>query len=128
MQGLKFEKQSSNLHSTLNVLGIAYKPDGTVGARFTDVVEFDFGDEEQIDQFKQHALKRGVQFNDNDFTDNRDFIKRSIKYEIFYNKFGVSDAARVLLEDDPQVLKAVDLIPEAKELASKARRQVAEKR
>src|SRR5205809_452868 len=56
-----------------------------------------------IDQFKQHALKRGVQFNDNDFTDNRDFIKRSIKYEIFYNKFGVSDAARVLLEDDPQV-------------------------
>src|SRR5438874_2394830 len=81
-----------------------------------------------IDQFKQHALKRGVQFTDKDFTDNRDFIKRSIKYEIFYNKFGVSDAARVLLEDDPQVLKAVDLIPEAKELASKARRQVAEKR
>ena len=81
-----------------------------------------------IEQFKQHALKRGVQFNDKDFTDNRDFVKRSIKYEIFYNKFGVSDAARVLLEDDPQVLKAIDLIPEAKELASKARRQVAEKR
>src|SRR3989449_6719260 len=80
-----------------------------------------------IEQFKQHALKRGVQFNDKDFTDNRDFVKRSIKYEIFYNKFGVSDAARVLLEDDPQVLKAIDLIPEAKELASKARRQVAEK-
>src|SRR5437773_5091257 len=81
-----------------------------------------------MDQFKQHITKRGVQFNEKDFADNRDFIKRSIKYEIFYNKFGVSDAARVLLEDDPQVLKAVDLIPEAKELASKARRQVAEKR
>ena len=48
--------------------------------------------------------------------------------EIFYNKFGVSDAARVLLEDDPQILKAVELIPDAKELASKARRQLAEKR
>jgi len=81
-----------------------------------------------IDQFKQHALKRGVQFSDKDFNDNRDFVKRSIKYEIFYNKFGVSDAARVLLEDDPQIMKAIDLIPEAKDLASKARRQVAEKR
>src|SRR5437016_1479039 len=81
-----------------------------------------------VDQFKQHLTKRGVQINEKDFADNRDFVKRSIRYEIFYNKFGVSEAARVLLEDDPQVLKAIDLIPEAKDLASKARRQVAEKR
>jgi len=81
-----------------------------------------------IAEFKQHLSKRGVQFEQKDFDNNRDFIRRSIKYEIFYNKFGVSDAARVLLEDDPQVLKAVELIPEAKELASKARRQLAEKR
>src|SRR3989475_9676643 len=32
-----------------------------------------------IDQFKQHVQKRGVQFNDKDFDDNRDFIRRSIK-------------------------------------------------
>src|SRR3989449_8618600 len=81
-----------------------------------------------VDQFKQHITKRGVQFNEKDFVDNRDFIKRSVRYEVFYNRFGVSEAARVLLEDDPQVLKAVELIPEAKELASKARRQLAEKR
>lgn len=81
-----------------------------------------------VDEFKQHITKRGVQYDQKDFDSNRDFIKRSIKYEIFYNKFGVSDAARVLLEEDPQVLKAVELIPEAKDLASKARRQLAEKR
>jgi len=81
-----------------------------------------------IDQFKQHITKRGVQFNEKDFVDNKDFIKRSIKYEVVYNRFGVSEAARVLLEEDPQVLKGVELIPEAKELASKARRQLAEKR
>ncbi len=81
-----------------------------------------------VDQFKQHITKRGVQFNEKDFQDNRDFVKRSIKYEIFYNRFGVSEAARVLLEGDPQVVKAIDLIPEAKDLAGKARRQLAEKR
>ena len=81
-----------------------------------------------IDQFKQHVTKRGIEFADKDFQDNRDFIKRSIKYEIFYNRFGVSEAGRVLLEDDPQVTKALDLMPEAKDLASKARRQLAERR
>jgi len=81
-----------------------------------------------IDQFKQHISKRGIEFTDKDFQDNRDYIKRMIKYEVFYNRFGVSEAGRVLLEDDPQVLKALDLIPEAKDLAARARRQVAEKR
>ena len=81
-----------------------------------------------VDQFKQHITKRGIEFTEKDFLDNKDFVKRSIKYEIFYNRFGVSEAGRVLLEGDPQVMKALDLIPEAKDLASKARRQIAEKR
>jgi carboxyl-terminal processing protease len=81
-----------------------------------------------VDQFKQHITKRGIEFTEKDFQDNRDYIKRSIKYEVFYNRFGVADAGRVLLEGDPQVTKALDLIPEAKDLASKARRQLAEKR
>ncbi len=81
-----------------------------------------------MDQFKQHMTKRGIQFNDKDFADNRDYIKRAIKYEIFYNRLGVAEAGRVLLDGDPQVVKAIDLIPEAKDLASKARRQLAEKR
>src|SRR5215475_12145464 len=35
-----------------------------------------------IDQFKQHMTKRGIEFAEKDFQDNRDFIKRSIKYQI----------------------------------------------
>src|SRR5215471_15366955 len=81
-----------------------------------------------LDQFKQHITKRGIEFSEKDFQDNRDYLKRAIKYEIFYDKFGVGDASRVLLEGDPQLIKALDLIPEAKELANKAHRQVAEKR
>jgi carboxyl-terminal processing protease len=81
-----------------------------------------------LDQFKQHLVKRGIEFTDKDLQENRDRIKNAIKYEVFYNRYGVSDAGRVRLEDDPQVLKALDLMPEAKDLASRARRQVAEKR
>ena len=49
------------------------------------------------------------------------FLKRSIRYEVVYDKFGAADAARTLLDDDPQVLKALELFPEAKALAEKAR-------
>src|SRR6516165_301676 len=49
-----------------------------------------------VDQFKQHLTKRGVEFTEKDFNDNKDYIKRSIKYEVFYNRFGVADAGRVL--------------------------------
>jgi carboxyl-terminal processing protease len=81
-----------------------------------------------LNDFKQHITKRGIQFTDKDFQDNRDYIRRLIRYEVFYNRFGVSEASRVLLDGDPQVLKAIDLIPEAKDLAMKARRQLAERR
>lgn len=77
--------------------------------------------------FKQHLTKRGIQFSEKDFQDNKDYAKRLIKYEVFYNRFGVSEAQRVLLDGDPQVLKAVDLIPEARDLANRAR-QTADKR
>jgi len=81
-----------------------------------------------LGEFKQHLTKRGIQFTEKDFQDNKDYLKRLIRYEVIYNRFGVSEAARVLLEGDPQVLKAVDLIPEAKDLASKARRQIADRK
>jgi carboxyl-terminal processing protease len=81
-----------------------------------------------VDQFKQHLTKRGIEFTEKDFQDNKDFIKRSIKYEVFYDRYGVADAGKVLLEGDPQVTKALDLIPEAKDLANKAKRQLADKR
>jgi len=81
-----------------------------------------------IDQFHQHITKRGVEFTEKDFQDNKDYIKRSIKYEVFYNRLGVAEAGRVVLEGDPQVMKAPELIPEARDLASKAPRQMADRR
>jgi VWFA-related protein len=38
---IPFKSDNGKYHATLNVLGIASKPDGTVGARFTDTVDLD---------------------------------------------------------------------------------------
>jgi carboxyl-terminal processing protease len=80
-----------------------------------------------LEEFKQHVTKRGIGFTEKEFQDNRDYLKKLIRYEVVYNRVGVSDAARVLLESDPLVLKGIELIPEARDLATRARRQLAER-
>src|SRR5713226_2983740 len=42
----QFNKEKGKYHANLNVLGIAYKPDGTIGARFSDTVNMDLEKEE----------------------------------------------------------------------------------
>jgi carboxyl-terminal processing protease len=71
---------------------------------------------------------RDVEFSEADFEANKDYVKRMIKYEVFYNRMGVAEASRVLLEGDPQLLKALELIPEARELSARARLKLAERR
>jgi VWFA-related protein len=60
---LAFEKQNGRLHATLNVLGIAYQPNGAVGARFTDAVDIDFENKDQVNQFKSHSYRYQKQFS-----------------------------------------------------------------
>src|SRR5256885_4791998 len=43
---LKFEKEKGKYHANVNILGIAYKPDGSVGARFNDTVNLDLEKDE----------------------------------------------------------------------------------
>jgi VWFA-related protein len=50
---LKVEKDKGKFHATINVLGIATKPDGSVGARFSDAVKLDFEGEKEVEAFKQ---------------------------------------------------------------------------
>jgi VWFA-related protein len=50
---LKFEKVKGKFHAEMNVLGIAYNTDGSVGARFSDTLKRDFDDKKQVDAFQQ---------------------------------------------------------------------------
>ena len=50
---LNFNRDKGNYHSDVNVLGIAYKPDGGVGARFSDTLVLDLTREEWKEFTKQ---------------------------------------------------------------------------
>ena len=60
---IKFEKVKGKLHATVNVLGIATKPDGTVAARFSDAVNFDFDDKKGGEEFTQRPFPYENQFD-----------------------------------------------------------------
>ena len=56
-----------------------------------------------------------------------DWVKTNIKSEIFISEFGQQEGLKVQYEYDPLVLKALDYLPKAKQLAENARRVVAER-
>jgi hypothetical protein len=53
---VQFNKEKGKYHASLNVLGIAYKPDGTIGAKFSDTVNLDLEKDEVKEFTKQPYL------------------------------------------------------------------------
>ena len=48
-----FNKEKGKYHANVNVLGIAYKPDGSVGARFSDILDLNYEKDEWKDFTKE---------------------------------------------------------------------------
>jgi hypothetical protein len=65
-------------------------------------------------------------YTEKDLVDNNDWVRYSIKSELFVGAFGQQEGMRVQAEADPNVLKALDLMPKAKDLAENARKTIAE--
>jgi carboxyl-terminal processing protease len=54
-------------------------------------------------------------------------VRTNIKTEVFIAEFGQQEGQRVQAEADPQVMKALELLPQAKALAENARKVIAER-
>jgi VWFA-related protein len=48
---MKFQKEKGKLHGEIDLAGVAYKPDGSAGARFSDTVKLDFDNQKQAEEF-----------------------------------------------------------------------------
>jgi len=60
---IKFEKIKGKFHSAVNVLGIAYKPDGGVAARFSDSLKLDFENKKELETFQENPVHYENQFD-----------------------------------------------------------------
>jgi VWFA-related protein len=59
---IKFEKQNGKYRSVVNVLGIAYKSDGSVAARFSDSLPLEFDEKKQAEEFARKPFYYENQF------------------------------------------------------------------
>jgi VWFA-related protein len=59
---LKFEKVKGKQHAALNILGIAYKPDNSIAARFSDTVNLDLDGKKELEEFQKQPFHYENQF------------------------------------------------------------------
>jgi carboxyl-terminal processing protease len=75
-----------------------------------------------LDAFKEFVAKEpAYNLSGEQLEANRDFISRQLRYEIATAAYGLITAERVLTLDDPQVLKAIEVLPKAAALAGAPR-------
>ena len=55
-------ERNGKVHAEMDVVGLAYKPEGDVAARFSETVKLDFDDRRQLDAFLQRPLRYEHQF------------------------------------------------------------------
>jgi carboxyl-terminal processing protease len=84
-------------------------------------------DDVVMQDFRKFLDSQNIPYTEADLVQNDDWVKSNIKSEIFIDAFGQDEGLKVRAEDDPEVIKALQLLPEAKQLAENARKIIAER-
>jgi carboxyl-terminal processing protease len=84
-------------------------------------------DDRVMTEFQQFLTTHKIHCTQADWAENRDWVKRKIKQEVFLSTFGQQESLKVQLEADPQVLASVEAIPQARALYENARKIMAER-
>jgi carboxyl-terminal processing protease len=84
-------------------------------------------DDAVMGEFRKFLDKQKISFTEADISENLDWIKRKIKRELFISVYGLEEGYKVELENDVQVQKAIEVIPQARALYENARKVVAQR-
>jgi carboxyl-terminal processing protease len=75
-------------------------------------------DERILLDFVDYLKKSGIEFKKEEFEKASEEIKRELAREIFSSLWGMEEGVKVYRRTDPVVLKAIEVLPEAKGLLS----------
>ena len=73
-------------------------------------------DDGVMQEFKAFLKSKNIEYTDQDIAGVQDWLKESIKSELFTSQFGQLEGLKVRAEWDPQIAKAVTFLPEAQTL------------
>ena len=66
--------------------------------------------------FKDFLKSEQIDYTDADIANNLDWVKVSIKSELFTSQFGELEGLKVRADWDPQIAKAIGFLPQAEAL------------
>ena len=84
-------------------------------------------DDAVMQDFRKSLDADKVPYTEADLLQNDEWIKSNLKSEIFVDAFGQEEGLKVRAETDPEVLKGLDLLPQARALAENAKKIIAER-
>jgi carboxyl-terminal processing protease len=84
-------------------------------------------DDNVLQDFRKSLETDKIPFTEADLVQNNEWVRSNIKSEIFVDAFGQEEGLKVKAESDPEVIKGLDLLPQARALAENARKIVAER-
>jgi carboxyl-terminal processing protease len=84
-------------------------------------------DEDILNEFHRYLLEDKVSFTEAEFAQHHDWIRSELRYEMYLTAFGVDEARRLKVENDPEVARAIESLPKAKALLENAKRVVAQR-
>jgi carboxyl-terminal processing protease len=84
-------------------------------------------DDAVMQEFRKSLDADKVPYTEADLLQNDEWIKSNLKSEIFVDAFGQEEGLKVKAETDPEVLKGLDLLPQARALAENAKKVIAER-
>jgi carboxyl-terminal processing protease len=84
-------------------------------------------DDVVLQDFRKFMDDEKIAYTEAELMENNAWVRSNIKSEIFVDVFGQEEGLKVRAETDPQVTKALELLPQAKSLAESARKIVAER-
>ena len=74
-----------------------------------------------MQQFKSFLKDNQIDYADADIAGVNEWVKASIKSELFTSQFGQLEGLKVRKEWDPQIAKAITFLPEAQALEDHSR-------
>jgi carboxyl-terminal processing protease len=73
-------------------------------------------DDGVMQEFKTFLKSKNIDYTDQDIAGVQDWLKESIKSELFTSQYGQLEGLKVRAEWDPQIAKAITFLPEAQTL------------
>src|SRR5216684_2072165 len=84
-------------------------------------------DDSVLQEFRKSLDADKVPYTEADLLQNSDWIRANLNSEIFVDAYGQEEGLKVKAETDPEVLKGLELLPQARQLAENARKIIAER-